>query len=118
MGGSGGPVGRPTRRREEAREDAGAGGGSVEAGLAEPGVDPAAHDDVRVLSSTAAVLHAHLALFLPRLFLPSSELLPVFHSMARVYADVNARLGPTWYDYGEHAVLGAPRASGVLVALR
>lgn len=22
--------------------------------------------------------------------------------MARVYADVNARLGPSWYDYGEH----------------
>ena len=41
--------------------------------------------------------------------------------MARVYVDVNARLGPSWYDYGEWHTLpasGVPRGSRAVAGQR
>jgi hypothetical protein len=35
-------------------------------------------------------------------------------SVARVYADVNARLGPSWYEYGAIATTTSPSLSFIL----
>ena len=65
----------------------------------ERAVDPAVHHDARVLSGGGG---CGISLLISHILLVSSPRSTPEVRMARVYADVNARLGPSWYDYGEH----------------
>ena len=64
-------------------------------------VDPAAVHDAPVLTASARG-GCGISLLISHILLVSSPRSTPEVRMARVYADVNARLGPSWYDYGEH----------------